>query len=80
VGRTVVLKLKTSQFRILTRSFTPESPASSAQEFIDIALALRERVDLPAATRYRLVGVGLSGFRDREELGVQASLFDVTDA
>ena len=76
VGRTVVLKLKTSQFRILTRSFTPEAPPASAQEFIDIALALRERVDLPAATRYRLVGVGLSGFRDREEMATQPGLFD----
>lgn len=80
VGRTVVLKLKTSQFRILTRSFTPESPPASAQEFIDIAIALRDRVDLPAATRYRLVGVGLSGFRDRDETVVQAGLFDPQEA
>jgi DNA polymerase-4 len=76
VGRTVVLKLKTAQFRILTRSFTPEAPPASAQEFIDIALALRERVDLPASTRYRLVGVGLSGFRDRDEVAAQPGLFD----
>jgi DNA polymerase-4 len=80
VGRTVVLKLKTAQFRILTRSFTPESPPASAQEFIDIALALRERVHLPDTTRYRLVGVGLSGFRDRDETVVQAGLFDPQEA
>jgi DNA polymerase IV len=67
VGRTVVLKLKTSQFRILTRSFTPEAPPASLEELIAIALSLRERVDLPARTRYRLVGVGVSGFRDRED-------------
>ena len=76
VGRTVVLKLKTAEFRLLTRSFTPEVPPASAREFIDIALALRERVDLPVTTRYRLVGVGLSGFREREETVVQAGLFD----
>ena len=76
VGRTVVLKLKTAQFRILTRSFTPEAPPASAQEFVDIALALRERVDLPASTRYRLVGVGLAGFRDRDEVATQPGLFD----
>ena len=70
------MKLKTSQFRILTRSFTPESPPVTAQDFIDIALALRERVELPAATRYRLVGVGLSGFRDRDEVATQPGLFD----
>ena len=74
VGHTVVLKLKTAQFRILTRSFTPESRPATLAEFIAIALALRERVDLPASTRYRLAGVGLAGFRERED-GEQVSLF-----
>ena len=77
VGRTVVLKLKTAQFRILTRSLTPETPPRSAQELAAIASALRTRVDLPAHTRYRLVGVGLSGFRERAELPGQHDLFDV---
>ncbi|TAA36796.1 DNA polymerase IV [Pseudoxanthomonas winnipegensis] len=76
IGHTVVLKLKTAQFRILTRSFTPEAPPASLEAFTRIALALRERVDLPADTRYRLVGVGLSGFREREEVAVQGALFD----
>jgi len=75
VGHTVVLKLKTSQFRIITRSFTPESPPETLEELRDIALALRARVDLPAETRYRLVGVGLSGFREREPVS-QMGLFD----
>lgn len=75
VGRTVVLKLKTAQFRILTRSLTPETPPRSAEELAAIAGGLRARVDLPAATRYRLVGVGLSGFRDREDLAAQHDLF-----
>ena len=75
VGRTVVLKLKTAQFRILTRSHTPESAPASAREFTDIALALRQRVDLPPDTRYRLVGVGLGGFREREEAMAQGELF-----
>ena len=39
------------------------------------AYILRERVELPAHTRYRLVGVGLGGFRDREELPPQPELF-----
>ena len=33
VGRTVVLKLKTSDFHILTRSLTPTAPPQSAEEF-----------------------------------------------
>ncbi|QBG90028.1 DNA polymerase IV [Xanthomonas oryzae] len=70
IGRTVVLKLKTSNFRILTRSCTPEQPPVSQE-----ALALTRRVELPAQTRYRLVGVGLSGFNDVEERAVQGQLF-----
>jgi len=75
VGHTVVLKLKTSQFRILTRSLTPERPPATQQELQQIALALRERVDLPPDTRYRLVGVGLGGFRDPEPV-LQPDLFE----
>jgi DNA polymerase IV len=75
IGRTVVLKLKTAQFRILTRSHTPDVPPSSLEQFVEIALMLRERVDLPARTRYRLVGVGLGGFRDRDALPPQPELF-----
>lgn len=75
VGRTVVLKLKTSQFRILTRSHTPEAPPATLEQFTDIALALRERVGLPADTRYRLAGVGLAGFREREAAVSQSELF-----
>jgi DNA polymerase-4 len=74
-GRTVVLKLKTSDFRILTRSLTPAQPPASEAEFVEIALSLRERVDQPSRTRYRLVGVGLGNFRDANELLPQPELF-----
>jgi DNA polymerase-4 len=74
-GRTVVLKLKTSDFRILTRSLTPPQPPASEEEFVAIALSLRERVDQPSRTRYRLVGVGLGNFRDANELLPQPELF-----
>jgi DNA polymerase-4 len=75
IGRTVVLKLKTADFRILTRSHTPALPPQSEHEFVEIAVALRERVALPAHTRYRLVGVGLGNFRNAEDAGVQPELF-----
>jgi DNA polymerase-4 len=74
-GHTVVLKLKTREFRILTRSVTPASMPESAAELAELALAMRERVALPPSTRYRLVGVGISNFRDADELGEQAALF-----
>jgi DNA polymerase-4 len=76
IGRTVVLKLKTSDFRILTRSHTPPQPPASEEELVAIALTLRERVALPARTRYRLVGVGLGGFCDADALLPQPELFD----
>jgi DNA polymerase-4 len=76
IARTVVLKLKTSQFKILTRSHTPDSPPSSCEELTDIALKLRERVDLGQQQRYRLVGVGLSNFREPEGTTGQPVLFE----
>ncbi len=76
IGRTVVLKLKTNDFRILTRSFTPGHVLRSEEELVDIALALRERVTLPSSTRYRLVGVGVSNFREAYEVAPQGALFD----
>jgi DNA polymerase IV len=75
VARTVVLKLKTRDFRLLTRSCTPPTPPASADALATLALALRERVDLPAATRYRLAGVGLHGFRERDAPSVQSALW-----
>jgi DNA polymerase IV len=75
-ARTVVLKLKTSEFKIITRSHTPESPLSSSDELTDIALKLRERVGLGPQQRYRLVGVGLSNFRESEDTGEQPVLFE----
>ena len=63
IPRTVVLKLKTAGFETLTRSSTPVAPPASCEELTSIALSLRERVTLPPAQLYRLVGVGLSNFR-----------------
>ena len=79
-GRTVVLKLKTAQFRIHTRSLTPDSPPDSREALCAVALSLLGRVDLPPATRYRLVGVGLSNFHDAEALALQPELFPARHA
>jgi DNA polymerase IV len=76
IARTVVLKLKTKEFKILTRSHTPDSPPASCDELTGIALSLRERVDLGQHQRYRLVGVGLSNFRDAEQKSAQPALFE----
>jgi DNA polymerase IV len=74
IPRTVVLKLKTSEFKILTRSHTPDGPPSSCDELTEIALKLRGKVNLNSQQRYRLVGVGLSNFR--EVAAAQPDLFE----
>jgi DNA polymerase IV len=76
IARTVVLKLKTSEFNILTRSRTPSAPPASCEELTVIALSLRERVALDPQQRFRLVGVGLSNFSEAEEIAAHPALFD----
>ncbi|MBV2208220.1 MAG: DNA polymerase IV [Thermomonas sp.] len=75
IARTVVLKLKTADFRTLTRSITGAEPPSSEAMLAQIACDLRTRVELPRSTRYRLVGVGISGFTEYEDSPLQEDLF-----
>jgi DNA polymerase-4 len=76
IARTVVLKLKTSEFKILTRSHTSPHPPSSCDELTNIALSLRERITLGPRQRFRLVGVGLSNFHEPENAPSQPVLFE----
>ncbi len=76
IPRTIVLKLKTSDFRILTRSLTPIAPPASCEEFTGLALSLRERVQLGPQQRFRLIGVGFGNFRDPDADPMQPVLFD----
>jgi DNA polymerase IV len=77
IARTVVLKLKTAEFQVLTRSQTPASPPVLCEELTQIALSLRERVGSDPGQRFRLVGVGLGNFRDA---GEEAELLLFPDA
>jgi DNA polymerase-4 len=76
VARTIVLKLKTSDFHTLTRSLTPSVRPRSAIELAELACALRERVEQAVNSRYRLVGVGLSSFVDQDSFTAQSDLFE----
>jgi DNA polymerase-4 len=67
VARTVVLKLKTAEFKILTRSHTPSFPPSSCERADgDSPLTEGTRL-LGPRQRFRLVGVGLSNFLEPED-------------
>jgi DNA polymerase-4 len=57
-GYTVVLKLKTADFRLRTRSTSLDAPTQLADRIFRTALAhLKREAD---GTRFRLLGVGLS--------------------
>jgi DNA polymerase-4 len=79
IARTVVLKLKTREFSIPTRSHAPTHPISSGRELADLAMSLRGRVGLNQEQCFRLVGVGLSNFRDAEDALHQPLLFAQPD-
>lgn len=74
-ARTIVLKLKTSDFQTLTRSYTPDAPTKNFEDFLAIATQLRGKVNLPEETRYRLVGVGLANFTETSQIRPQQGLF-----
>ena len=74
-GRTVVLKLKTANFRLLTRSASLEAPTQLADKIFRVAqLALKREAN---GRRFRLLGVGLSNLASAAEAD-PVSLIDPT--
>ena len=75
-GTTVVLKLKTSSFTTLTRNRAISDPTQLADTIFDVGKALLTRLlaDKPG-TKFRLIGVGLSGLVD----GAHADPPDLAD-
>ena len=72
-GRTIILKLKTADFRIRTRSASLDAPTQWADRIFRTAqIALKKEAD---GTRFRLLGVGLSGLAPAAEADPQ-SLID----
>jgi DNA polymerase-4 len=64
-GRTIVLKLKTADFRLKTRSASLEAPTQLADRIFRVArAALKREAD---GTRFRLLGVGLSNLAPASE-------------
>ena len=65
IGQTLTLKLKTSDFRTLTRSQTYSSALPSAQTLIQAAQQLAQR--MPREHEYRLIGIGISHLQDENQ-------------
>ncbi|MBO6784214.1 MAG: DNA polymerase IV [Alphaproteobacteria bacterium] len=65
-GRTATLKLKTGQFRTLTRSQALPAPTQLAETLYRAALPLLDKAisGAPPGSGFRLIGIGLSNFTD----------------
>ena len=64
-GKTVKLKLRDSDFETYTRQVTLTESIQLSSEISEAALELL-KVELSGASKFRLVGVGISGFRSLE--------------
>ena len=73
-GRTIVLKLKTSDFRIRTRNRQLHDPTRLADRIFQTGLELlRKETD---GTRYRLIGIGVSDLTHDEQRADPPDLVD----
>jgi DNA polymerase-4 len=74
-GRTVVLKLKTARFKLLTRSASLDAPTQLADKIFRVAqAALKREAD---GRKFRLLGVGISNLVSADEAD-QTNLLDPT--
>lgn len=72
-GKTVTVKLRAGDFHTETRQLTRPAAVTSEEEIVETARQLLGRFSFVPGTRYRLLGVGLSGFVSDED--PQPSLF-----
>jgi DNA polymerase-4 len=66
LGKTVTLKIKLGDFRIMTRSRTLAEPPASMKLLLEVAIELL-RAELPLPMGARLLGLGLSNFPVEEK-------------
>ena len=68
-GRTLTLKVKYADFRIITRSITSESDISCDEDIYTLAARLLEQVALNGGVR--LLGIAVAGLGSGQPLGLQ---------
>lgn len=78
LGRTLTLKMKTSTFRILTRSTTLPMGVDDVDTITSGALDLLAQVS--DGTEYRLIGIGVSQLEDRAQVERAVDLVTNADA
>jgi len=75
-GRTVTLKLKYQDFRIVTRARSLDRPVAGREEFLDIGIALL-RTLLPPPKGIRLLGLTLSNLSEGGEEAAQPVVLEL---
>ena len=63
-GQTITLKLKTKEFKLISRSCTIEEPTQIGELIFQHSKALLDREN--DKIKYRLIGVGISNLKDSE--------------
>jgi DNA polymerase-4 len=61
------VKLRAGDFTTATRQLSLPEPVESPEELVRVAQSLLEKFAFEPDTKYRLAGVGLSGFDDPDE-------------
>jgi DNA polymerase-4 len=72
-GKTITLKLKKSDFQLITRSITLDHVTDSAQILFEQGVRLLENVFKPG--KFRLIGIGVSNLSQADTLPQQMDLF-----
>ncbi len=77
IGKTVTVKLRSSDFVTQTRQMTPTRTPASLEDLLEHGQSLLGQFAFEPDTLYRLVGIGLSNFLDLEDRDpIQSRLFD----
>lgn len=77
-GRTVTLKLKRADFKLITRRTTLPDGTQTAERIYTTARALFDRMEHPKP--YRLLGVGVSDLVPEDQADREGNLLDPTEA
>ncbi len=73
-GKTITLKLKTTQFQTITRSLSFANALMQESDLYQAALNLLQKIDGKNTNQYRLLGIGLSHLQTLPELEQQLNL------
>ena len=72
--KTIIIKLKTSEFKTISRQMNIERNLLELKEMKKLACQILSTIDLPLKTKYRLLGAGFSNFRNDTSV-TQTELF-----